>query len=52
MNTSKAIQTIAEQYCLDRGITCSLDEVVMEDYPMFQQREIEAILLLFYMYSK
>lgn len=52
MNTSKAIQTIAEQYCLDRGITCSLDEVELSDYPMFQQREIEAILLLFYMYSK
>ena len=54
MNTSagsKLIQAIAEQYCLDRGITCSLDEVELSDYPIYQQREIEAILL-FYRYSK
>jgi len=52
MDTSKAIQAIAEQYCLDRGITCSLDELELSDYPLFQLREIEAILLLFYMYNK
>ena len=47
---AEAVQVIATQYCLDNGITCSLDEVILNDYPEYQQIEIESILKLFEMY--
>ena len=47
---AKAVQVIASQYCLDNFITCSLDDVVLNDYPEVMQNEIEAILKLFEMY--